>query len=83
MNGPALMLRPSLHGWAVYLTDGRELVRFNGPGAKRRALRYLARITQGSALRQPARLSHRSLGRAAAGVTRSWRDVWVAMERRT
>jgi hypothetical protein len=29
------------HGWAVALTDGRELVRFTGFGAKRRALRYL------------------------------------------
>jgi uncharacterized membrane protein YbhN (UPF0104 family) len=40
------------HGWAVYLTDGRELARFNGPAAKRRALRYLASATK--ALRTPA-----------------------------
>lgn len=37
----ALILRPTSTGWAVYLTDGRELARFNGPGAKWRALRYL------------------------------------------
>jgi hypothetical protein len=42
MRGLALMLKPITHGWAVVLTDGRELVRFTGLGAKRRALRYLA-----------------------------------------
>jgi hypothetical protein len=42
MNPLALIIRPTHHGWAVYLTDGRELARFSGPGAKRRALRYLA-----------------------------------------
>ncbi|HWF73762.1 MAG TPA: hypothetical protein VG186_10490 [Solirubrobacteraceae bacterium] len=36
------MLRPIRYGWAVCLTDGRELARFSGPWAKRRALRYLA-----------------------------------------
>jgi hypothetical protein len=46
MNALALTIRPIPHGWAVYLTDGRELARFNGPAAKRRALRYLARITE-------------------------------------
>jgi hypothetical protein len=38
----AVMREPIEHGWAVTLTDGRELARFVGPGAKRRALRYLA-----------------------------------------
>jgi hypothetical protein len=33
------------HGWAVALTDGRQIARFAGPGAKRRALRYLERYT--------------------------------------
>ena len=42
MNALALMLRRVHHGWAVTLTDGREVARFTGPGAKRRALRYLA-----------------------------------------
>ena len=42
MNALALTLKPIDHGWAVALTDGRELVRFTGLCAKRRALRYLA-----------------------------------------
>ena len=42
MNTLAVMLEPIDLGWAVTLTDGRELARFIGPGAKRRALRYLA-----------------------------------------
>jgi hypothetical protein len=33
MNALALIIRPTRHGWAVYLTDGRELARFNGPAA--------------------------------------------------
>jgi hypothetical protein len=41
MNALALLLKPICHGWAVVLTDGRELARFTGLGAKRRALRYL------------------------------------------
>lgn len=41
MNPVALILKPIRHGWAVVLTDGRELVRFTGLGAKRRARRYL------------------------------------------
>jgi hypothetical protein len=35
------MLKPIPAGWAVCLTDGRELARFRGPGARFRALRYL------------------------------------------
>lgn len=41
MNTLALILKPIAHGWAVTLTDGRELARFRGLGAKRRALRYV------------------------------------------
>lgn len=41
MQALALMLKPITHGWAVVLTDGRELARFTGLCAKRRALRYL------------------------------------------
>jgi hypothetical protein len=37
----AIMLNPIRAGWAVCLTDGRELARFRGPGAHFRALRYL------------------------------------------
>jgi hypothetical protein len=42
MNALALMLKHIRHGWAVTLSDGRELVRFTGLGAKRRALRYIS-----------------------------------------
>jgi hypothetical protein len=45
MKALALMIRPTQHGWAVQLTDGRELARFHGPAAKWRALRYIARFT--------------------------------------
>jgi hypothetical protein len=41
MNVLALMLTPIHRGWAVTLTDGREVARFTGLGAKRRALCYL------------------------------------------
>jgi hypothetical protein len=42
MSGPlAILLRPVAWGWAVCLTNGRELARFRGPGAHRRALRWL------------------------------------------
>lgn len=36
-----MMLRPIRHGWAVQLSDGRELARFLGPGARWRAMRYV------------------------------------------
>jgi hypothetical protein len=42
MNAFSLMLKHIRNGWAVTLSDGRELVRFTGFGAKRRALRYVA-----------------------------------------
>jgi hypothetical protein len=42
MKAVGILLRPIRHGWAVTLTNGRELARFTGPGSKRRALRYLA-----------------------------------------
>ena len=45
MTALALIIRPTRHGWGIYLTDGRELARFRGPGSKRRALRYLATVT--------------------------------------
>jgi hypothetical protein len=41
MAALAAMLKPTPFGWAVTLTDGRVLARFFGPGARRRALRYL------------------------------------------
>jgi hypothetical protein len=42
MSALAVMLRPIESGWAVTLTDGRELARFTGFGAKARALCYMA-----------------------------------------
>ena len=41
MNELALLLKPIHHGWAVARTDGRELARFKGLCARRRALRYV------------------------------------------
>jgi hypothetical protein len=60
-SGPSLrlILKPTGHGWAVCLTDGREVVRFRGPGSRWRALRYLARAT--NALSAP-RLRGNGLG---------------------
>ena len=42
MTALTLMLRPVPGGWAVYLSNGRELARFRGLAARWRALRYLA-----------------------------------------
>lgn len=47
MNALAIMLTPIRHGWAVTLSNGRELVRFTGLGAKRRALRYVENLYVG------------------------------------
>lgn len=52
MNTVALKLEPIAHGWAVSLSDGRQLARFTGLGAKRRALRYLVRLDLGRAVRR-------------------------------
>jgi hypothetical protein len=41
-----MMIRPIRHGWAVQLSDGRELARFLGPGARWRATRYLQRAAE-------------------------------------
>jgi len=42
----ALMMGPVHDGWAVFLTNGREVARFRGLGARRRALRFLVRAAQ-------------------------------------
>jgi hypothetical protein len=42
MYAVTVILKPLDHGWAVALADGRELARFTGPRAKRRAMRYIA-----------------------------------------
>ncbi len=36
----AIILKPIRWGWAVCLSDGRELARFRGPGAQWRALHH-------------------------------------------
>jgi hypothetical protein len=45
MNALLLILKPTGHGWAVCLTDGREVARYRGLGSRWRALRYLASAT--------------------------------------
>jgi hypothetical protein len=40
------MIRPIRYGWAVQWSDGRELARFIGPGARWRAIRYLRRAAE-------------------------------------
>ena len=51
MNALWMMISPIRYGWAVQLSDGRELARFLGPGARWRATRYLRRAAE--ALRTP------------------------------
>jgi hypothetical protein len=46
MTALRMMLRPIRYGWSVQLTDGRELARFLGPGARSRATRYLRRAVE-------------------------------------
>lgn len=41
MKTLSIILRPIFVGWAVCLTDGRELARFRGPGAHGRALHWV------------------------------------------
>jgi hypothetical protein len=43
MTPVALALRPVRGGWAIQLTNGREIARFTGLGARHRAVRYLTR----------------------------------------
>ena len=44
MRTLALITAPTADGWAIYRTDGREVARFRGLCARRRALRHVARI---------------------------------------
>ena len=60
MTALRMILRPIRYGWSVQLTDGRELARFLGPGARWRATRYLRRTVEA--------LRNRPRGRARAGV---------------
>jgi len=41
----AIILTPIRGGWAVSLTDGRQLKSFYGPLARSRAIRYLTQVT--------------------------------------
>ena len=47
MSPVAIILKPVPGGWSVCLTDGRQLARFRGFGARARALRYLAGVSAG------------------------------------
>jgi len=42
----AISLKPVFAGWAVCLSDRHELARFRGPGARFRAVWYLAHATR-------------------------------------
>jgi len=46
MTALALMIRPINNGWAVYLTNGQELVRYRGFFSKQLATRYLQRYAR-------------------------------------
>jgi len=46
MTTVALMIKPIANGWAVWRTDGRELARFRGLFAWRRAVRFAAAAAQ-------------------------------------
>jgi hypothetical protein len=46
MTALGLMIAPIPRGWAVYLTNGRELARYRGIGARWRALRRLRRAAR-------------------------------------
>jgi hypothetical protein len=49
----SMMMRPIRCGWSVQLSDGRELARFLGPGARWRAARYLRRAAEALKTRGP------------------------------
>ncbi len=40
MSAQTLIIGRTSTGWAVYLSSGRELVRYRGPGARVRAVAY-------------------------------------------
>ena len=44
VNPTDLVARPVQNGWAVCLSNGTELARFLGAGAKQRAFRYRAKL---------------------------------------
>jgi hypothetical protein len=46
MRALRMMITPIRYGWSVQLSDGRELARFIGPGARWRAMRHLERLAE-------------------------------------
>jgi len=64
MNAVAVILKPIDHGWAVVLTDGRELARFTGLAAKWRATRYLVGRGFGHDRQSMPKAQHREFGAA-------------------
>ena len=65
MNTTTMSLVPVQSGWAVMLSDGRELARFTGPDARRDALRYAT--TGGPAGRRPPLESVRGMREGRRG----------------
>jgi hypothetical protein len=60
MSALSLLIRPTDNGWGVYLSDGRELMRYRGLCAKRQAMRYLKRYTDSvGRVRRPQAWSRR------------------------
>ena len=47
MTAVGVLIGPTQDGWAVYLTNGRELARFRGIAARWRALRFIRRFIRG------------------------------------
>jgi hypothetical protein len=58
MTALALMIRPTGDGWGVFLTNGRELVRYRGIGSKWRAAQYLRSIRGSGDLQDALRPRH-------------------------
>lgn len=46
MAALALVMRPTVDGWAVYLTNGQEVARYRGLWSEQLALRYLRRYVR-------------------------------------
>ena len=55
MPALALMMRPTENGWAVYLSNGQELIRYRGLCSRQLATRYLRRYASALASAQHPR----------------------------
>jgi len=42
----ALLMRPTENGWAVYLSNGQELIRYRGLSSKQLASRAVGRLAR-------------------------------------